>query len=92
MAIANTASADGTPAPRQATKANQRDLFAAQVLGRWNDNSIVAAELAAYEIGMLVAGGYLAHHRAKDIIATKFQKLGVDENHRQNVSSAFLSG
>ncbi len=58
----------------------------------WKGNSLEAAKAAAFDIGALNAGGWLAYNKADEFWKRRFKDQSVDEKWWSTVHEAFQSG
>jgi AAA domain-containing protein len=65
---------------------------ASKVISEWKGTSVFAACNAAYQIGMIHAGGLLAYERAKNLVEINFDIKKIDKEHLSKAQDAFQSG
>jgi AAA domain len=92
MASLSTAvSADSIAAPKNVTR-SPGELALSKISIAWKGNSLLAARNAAYDIGELVAGGMLAHHKGDEFWKRRFAVQLLDEKWWSTVHESFQSG
>jgi hypothetical protein len=68
------------------------DIALAKISSAWKGNSLDAARTAAFDIGMLNAGGMLAYNKADEFWKRRFATQQIDEKWWSTVHEAFQSG
>jgi hypothetical protein len=91
MMVKSTASADNISSPKQNGR-SKVDAALAQISNAWKGNSLNAARTAAFEIGMLNAGGMLAYNKADEFWKRRFAVQLVDEKWWSTVKRCMRTG
>jgi AAA domain len=91
MVSLSTALADSTAVLKN-TSRSKGEIALSKISIAWKGNSLTAARNAAYDIGELIAGGMLAHHKGEEFWKRRFTVQLVDEKWWSTVHESFQSG